>query len=152
MHRITETLDGSFIRESVLDISKAQTRCSIGNCYSTLSLSYFWKFTWLSNLFPQVVVNEADNINACITQCSLLLPTLFLPFIYDLPKNILWLLININADDTTVYGCTSNKQKSFLWPCSNSSSVTFNKNQTGIILSSLITSWVFFSDNEWLYS
>lgn len=36
--------------------------------------------------------------------------TLFLFYINDMPKIILRLLVNIYADDTAVYGCTSQSQ------------------------------------------
>ena len=60
-----------------------------------------------------VVINgqksQAHKINAGVPQGSLLGPTLFLIFINDLPDHIIKYFVDIFADDTTLYGCTSNK-------------------------------------------
>ena len=67
--------------------------------------------SFMCNRPLKVVVNgqssESIGINAGVPQGSLLGPTLFLIFINDLPKNTLKSLVNIYADDTTVYGSTS---------------------------------------------
>ena len=59
----------------------------------------------------RVVVNgqscHARSINAGVAQGSILGPTLFLLFINDLPKHIINSLVDIYADDTTLYRCTS---------------------------------------------
>ena len=59
----------------------------------------------------KVVINgqssEEHSINAGVPQGSILGPTLFLIFINDLPDHITESFVDIFADDTTLYGCTS---------------------------------------------
>lgn len=56
-------------------------------------------------------VSEAHEINSGVTQRSLL-GSIFFPFyIIDLPKNIPRSLLNIYADDATVYDCTFQKSR-----------------------------------------
>lgn len=50
--------------------------------------------------------SEVHEINVVIHQGSLLISTLFLLFINQKSKNILWSLVNIYVDDRTVYRCT----------------------------------------------
>lgn len=59
----------------------------------------------------KVIVNvrpiEAFEINAGVPQSALFGNSHFLLYINELPKNILRSLVNIEADDNTVYDCTT---------------------------------------------
>ena len=51
--------------------------------------------------------SESHSINADVPQGSILGPTLFLLFINDLPNHIIESLVDIYADDSTLYQSTS---------------------------------------------
>ena len=59
----------------------------------------------------KVVINgeysEVYSINAGVPQGSVLSPTLNLIFIIDLPDNLLKSLLDIYADDSTIYSVSS---------------------------------------------
>ena len=117
-HRISGALDRTFdARAIALDISKAFDKVwhkgllhkiasygITGRVFSVIQ-------SFLTGRTMKVVVNGQSSgihdINAGVPQGSVLGPTLFLLFINDLPDNILRSFVNIYADDTTLYGCTS---------------------------------------------
>ena len=117
-HRISEAMVGGNLAKMVaLDISKAFDKVWHKGLLTKLSsygisgkvLSVIKSF--LSGRSLQVVINgqssQAHSINAGVPQGSILGPTLFLLFINDLPNHILNSLVNIYADDTSLYRCTS---------------------------------------------
>ena len=119
-HRISQALDNGFESRAIaLDISKAFDKvwhkglllklASYGISGTVLSTIK----SFLSNRSLNVVINgqksQAHSINAGVPQGSLLGPILFLIFINDLPDHIIKSFVDIFADDTTLYGSTSNK-------------------------------------------
>ena len=117
-HRISEAMAmGNHSRVIALDISKAFDKVWHKGLLLKLSsygisgkvLAVIKSF--LSGRSLRVVVNgqssHAHSINAGVPQGSILGPTLFLLFINDLPKHIINSLVDIYADDTTLYRCTS---------------------------------------------
>merc|ERR1711984_21944 len=75
-----------------------------GNLYAVIK-------SFLSGRSLKVVINgqssEAHAINAGVPQGSILSPTLILLFINDLPNHIIESLVDIYADDSTLYKSTS---------------------------------------------
>ena len=117
-HRISEALDRGFdTRVIALDISKAFDKVwHKGLLHKISSYGISGKVfaiirSFLSDRSLRVVINgqssDAYSINAGVPQGSLLGPTLFLLYINDLPKWIIRSMVDIYADDTTDYGCTS---------------------------------------------
>ena len=119
-HRISQALDKGFgARAIALDISKAfdkvwhkgllQKLSSYGISGKVLATIK----SFLSNRSMRVVINGQcspdHSINAGVPQGSLLGPTLFLVFINDLPDHIVRSFVDIFADDTTLYGCSSSQ-------------------------------------------
>ena len=117
-HRISEAIaKGNHTRVVALDISKAFDKVWHkgllhklssygigGNLYAVIK-------SFLSGRSLKVVINgqssEAHAINAGVPQGSILGPTLFLLFINDLPNHIIESLVDIYADDSTLYKSTS---------------------------------------------
>ena len=117
-HRLSEAMTGgNHSRVIALDISKAFDKVWHKGLLLKLSrygisgkvLAVIKSF--LSGRSLRVVVNgqssDAHSINAGVPQGSILGPTLFLLFINDLPNHIINSLVDIYADDTTLYRCTS---------------------------------------------
>ena len=116
--RISSALDGGHISRAIaLDISKAFDKVwhegllHKVSCYGITGKTFSVVKSFLTSRSLKVVVNgqssDAHPINAGVPQGSLLGPTLFLLFINDLPNDIIRSLIDIFADDTTLYGHTS---------------------------------------------
>ena len=116
--RISRALDCSFeARAIALDISKAFDRVwhkgllykleSYGITGSMLSLVR----SFLSCRKMKVVLDgqssDLFSLNSGVPQGSVLGPTLFLVYINDLPDQILHSLVDIFADDTTLYSVSS---------------------------------------------
>ena len=117
-HRISEAIaKGNHTRVIALDISKAFDKVwhkgllhklsSYGICGNLHAVIK----SFLSGRSLKVVINgqssEAHSINAGVPQGSILGPTLFLLFINDLPDHIIESLVDIYADDSTLYQSTS---------------------------------------------
>lgn len=56
-----------------------------------------------------VVNNQSSDAHEA--NASHIPPSAFLLYINNLPANVLGTLVNINADDTTVYGCCTTRNQ-----------------------------------------